>query len=205
MDRRWGAAGSAVAAIGLVGLLLGACSSGSSATTQQPKVPTFTKSAAPTSVRVAAPVKSCTSVAVAGEVDGVVGHQLPGSAGQVVGIAEPSIGRVGRLDCYYGVPPGQPVTAAAISIGIATYSDEQSAQRRATLTINAARQGGASTSNVKVGSQPAVLIAGAKDQEVVVAAGNRTVLVSALNGVLDPNKTGQTLITLAQRAINAGG
>jgi len=193
-----------VAAIGLVGLLLGACSSGSSASTQQPRVPTFTKSSAPTSARVAAPLKSCTSVAVAADVDTAVGHQLTGSAGQVVGIAEPSIGRVGRLDCYYGVPAGQPVTASAISIGIATYSDAQSAQHRASLTINAARQGGAATSNVKVGSQPAILIANQKDQELVLSEGNRTVLVSALNGVLDQSKVGPTLIALAQKAINAG-
>jgi hypothetical protein len=116
----------------------------------------------------------------------------------------PTINRTGRLDCYYGIPAGKPVTAAVLSIGISSYTDAPSAQRRVAQTVHSARNAGATTSDVRVGSADAVLLAGASSQELVLASGNRTVLVSAANGVLTTGQSGQQLARLAQRALAAG-
>jgi hypothetical protein len=142
-------------------------------------------------------------VAAAADVDQIVGHQLPGSMAPVVGIPIPSINRTARLDCYYGIPVGQPVAAAVLTISIASYTDAQSAQHRARVTVASARNAGATTSDVLVGAEHAVLVAGAQNQELVLAHGNLTVLVSAVNGVLPQGKVGPPLIALAQRALSA--
>jgi hypothetical protein len=200
MNRRWWAAGSAVAAFAFAGLLV-ACSS-SPQPTAHPKVPTFTTSRT-TSAAPVAPPKSCAAVAQAADVDQIVGHQLTGSANQVVGIPQASIKRTGRLDCYYGIPTGQAVTAAVLSIGIASYTDAPTAQHRVTLTVTSARNAGATTSDVMVGTEHAVLLAGAQTQELVLAHGNLTLLVRANNGVLTQATIGPQLIALAQRALAA--
>jgi hypothetical protein len=203
MTRRWWVAGSAVAAVGLVSVLV-ACTSQAANTQQQPKVPAFA-SPAPhtTSAAPAEPPKACSDIAAATDVDTVVGHQLPGSMSQVIGVPQPKIGRTGRLDCYYGIPAGKRETAGVLSIGIGSYTDESTAQHRTTLTVNNARNAGATTSAVRVGDEPAVLIAGPKTQELVLSRGNITFLISANNGVLTAGKIGPQLIQLGQRALNA--
>jgi hypothetical protein len=203
MNRRWLAAGSAVAALGLVGLLV-ACSSGVAPQTQaRPNVPSFSSPTTRASAVATAVPKSCSVIAAAADVDQVVGHQLVGSMNQVVGIPQPAINRTGRLDCYYGIPAGQPLTAGVVSIGIASYTDPQSAQHRTTLTVNSARNAGATTSDVQVGSDHAVLVAGAQTQELVLSVGNLTILISANNGVFAAGTVGPQLVKLAQRALAA--
>lgn len=193
---------SAVAAIGLVGVLV-ACSGGGKAPTNPATVPTFVKSTAPSAPPFAGKIPaSCDSVARLGDVDAVVGQQLTGSANQIVGIAEPSISRTGRLDCYYGIPPNQAVTTAVLSIGISGYDTPATAQHRVLETVNVAKDTGYVASDVRVGSQNAVLLAGPK-QELVLSAANLTVLVVAINGVLPAGKTGPPLIALAAKALNA--
>lgn len=201
MRRRWWAAGCCGVVPGLVGLLV-ACSS--QATTPHPRVPTFATSAAPSSAPADLPPKSCVEVAQASDVDGIVGHQLAGSMNQIVGVPMPTINRTGRIDCYYGIPAGKPITQAVLVIGIASYTDPQSAAHRASTTVNNARDAGATTSDVRVGTYDAVVLAGAKTQELVMSAGNFTVLVTADNGVLTNGKVGQQLVQLAQRALSAG-
>ncbi len=201
MNRRWWAAGSAVAALLVAAFLLVACSSGPQ-TTAHPNVPTFVTSRT-TSAAPVAPPASCAAVAQAADVDQIVGHQLAGAANQVVGIPQANIKRTGRLDCYYGIPAGQPVTAAVLSIAISSYTDAPTAQHRVTLTVNSARNSGATTSDLKVGTEHAVLLAGAQTQQLVLAHGDLTVVVTANNGVLTQATVGPQLVLLAQRALAA--
>lgn len=200
MNRRWVAAVAAGVAIALVAFVACTSSSGSTAN-PPPKVPSFTTSAPRTSVAPVVLPKGCASVAAASDVDGIVGHQLVGSSTQVVGIPQAAIGRLGRLDCYYGIPPGAPLAAAVVAIGIASYVDAATAQHRAMLTVNSARNSGAATSTLAVGSGHGVLIAGPQSQELVLAQGNETVLVTAANGVLAAGKVGPGLVQLAQKAL----
>jgi hypothetical protein len=202
MNRRWWAAACAVGAFGLAGLLV-ACSS-SVAPTAKPKVPSFTTATTATSSASANAVpKDCTSFAVAADVDQIVGHQLSGAMNQVVGIAEPSISRLSRLDCYYGWQQGQPLSAAAVTIGLAAYTDASAAQHRAALTVNSARNSGATTSDVLVGKNQAVLIVTQNGQELVMSKGNETVLVTAATGVLAQGQASGQLVALAKKALSA--
>lgn len=199
MDRGWVAAGVTVSA-GLV--LLVSCSSGSGSA-PPPTVPTFATSTAKVAASATPLPTNCDNIAVAADVDRVAGHQLVGSMNQVVGIPEAAIGRVGRIDCYYGIPPGQPVTAGVVQIGVAEYNTAAMAQHRVSVTVNSARDSGATTSQVKVGDSNAVLIAAQQDHELVFARGSTTIVVTALNGVLPQGQEGPSLIQLAQKAITS--
>ena len=203
MDRRWWSAGVSVAAVGLVGMLV-ACG-GSSTPSSQAKTPAPSKPATATSAPpfVGKLPSSCTPVAAAGDVDKILGHPLTGTTNLVKGIAEASIGRTGRLDCYYGIPPNQPATAAVVSIGIGAYDNNADAAHRVLETVNQARGTGYVSSDVQVDGQNAVLLAGQQNQEVVLSAGTITVLVTAANSVVQPGKAGPPLIQLTARALKA--
>jgi hypothetical protein len=193
-----------VVIIGVVGSFA-ACSSGAKPAAQ-PKVPTFassTTASTPAAPELTAVPKGCDQVAQAADVDKIVGHQLPGTMAPVVGVPEAAINRTARLDCYYGIPQGQPVTAAAIGIGIASYADPTSAQHGVQVTITSARDTGYATNDVQVAGQHAVLLAGPQNQELVLAHANLTVLISAVNGVLPVGKVGPPLMALAVRALTA--
>jgi hypothetical protein len=204
MDRRWWSAGVSAVAVGLVGALVVACGgnsgSGDTAKTTSASRPATATSAPPFAGKLPA---SCDAVAKATDVDKILGHPLTGSSNLVKGIAEASIGRTGRLDCYYGIPPNQTVTTAALSIGITAYDTPAHASHRVLETVNEARDTGYSSSDVQVSGQNAVLLAGQKNQEVVLSANTITVLVSAANSVVQPGKAGPPLIQLAARALSA--
>ncbi|HEY4455090.1 MAG TPA: hypothetical protein VGN81_12315, partial [Pseudonocardiaceae bacterium] len=192
-----------IAAVGLVGAL--AACGGSSASSNQTKAPASSKPATATSAPpfVGTLPASCDPVAKAGDVDKILGHPLTGSANLIKGIAEPSINRTGRLDCYYGIPPNQPVNTAVVSIGIGAYGTPADAAHRVLMTVNQARDTGYMSSNVQVNGQNAVLLAGQQNQEVVLSAGTITVLVTASNSVVPAGKAGPPLIQLAARALKA--
>ncbi|HEY0808074.1 MAG TPA: hypothetical protein VGD84_23610 [Pseudonocardiaceae bacterium] len=202
MNRRCVAAGSVVAAFGL---LVG-CSSpaGAPRTNPKPPVPTFSTSARPTSVPVGTtPPKSCDSVGAAADIDKIVGHALAGAANQVVGVAMTSIARTARLDCYYGVPDGQPRSAAVLTIAVSTYADPQSAQARVTSTADDARAAGATVSTVKVDSAPATLMVSQQSQALALAVGTRTVAVTTNTGVLPQGNDTPQLTALARLGLAA--
>jgi hypothetical protein len=203
MDRRWWSAGVSVAAVGLVGVLAAAC--GSSSASNQSKAPSSSKPATATSAPPFAGKlpASCTPVAAAGDVDKILGHPLTGTANLIKGIPVASIGRTGRLDCYYGIPPNQPATAGLVSIGIGAYDNPADAAHRVLETVNQARDTGYTSSNVQVSGQNAVLLAGQQSEEVVLSAGTITVLVAAANSVVQAGKAGPPLIQLAAKALKA--
>jgi hypothetical protein len=204
MDRRWWSAGLSVAAVGLVGAL--AACSGSSAPNNPAKVPSFSsKAATPTSAPpfVGKVPASCDPVAAEGDVNTILGHPLTGTSNGIVGIAEAAIGRTARLDCYYGIPPNQAAITGLISIGIGSYDNAADAAHRVVETVNEARDTGYTSSNVQVNGQNAVLLAGQQNQEVVLSAGTITVLVTAVNSVVQAGKAGPPLIQLAGKALTA--
>ena len=201
MNSRGLAAGSSVVALGLVALLAACTSSGSAPPAQRPSVPVFATSTVPAAPARTALPKDCSEVATAIDVDAIIGHSLIGSSSQVVGVAMPKIKRLGRLDCYFGIPAGKPVTSGVVSIGIGRYADAESAAHRTSLTVNTARSGGAQVSDLKVDGGDALLVADQKTQELVLSRGSLTVLVIAANGVLPAGRIGEKLTNLAQRAV----
>lgn len=204
MNGRWVSAAALVAAFGLVG-----CSSASGGGTQSnshPAVPTFGTPTRPTTTTPpigTTPPKACTAVAAEADVDKIVGKALGGSTGQVVGIAQANIGRTARLDCYFGIPAGQGLSAAVLTIGISTYTDAPSAQARVTSTVDGARSGGATVSTTKVDGSPASVMVGQQNQSLAMSTGTRTVLVTVNTGVLPPGNDTKQLVALTQLGLAA--
>jgi hypothetical protein len=130
-----------------------------------------------------------------------VGQQLPGEPRIIVGIKEPGIGRTGKIDCYYGIPPKQDLGAAKIVIGLSTYTDELTAQTRVTESVDAERADGAKITEVDVGKQKGTLVEGKDEQLVIGSLGKSTFVVRNRNNFLPQDKLVAVLPVLAQQSM----
>jgi hypothetical protein len=135
------------------------------------------------------------------EVSDILNAAVTGQTLPVVGVPEPKIGRTARLDCYYGVPDGQGVAAATVSIGLAGYADAGAARRRMTSTVESERDSGAKASEVQVGSDKGILLNGTK-RTLVATRGKNTVVVSVVKDLVPDEQAGTLLATLADRALS---
>ena len=125
----------------------------------------------------------------------MTGQTLP-----VVGVPEPKIGRTARIDCYYGVPTGQQLTTAPVSIGVASYTDEAAARKRMSGTIADEKEAGAKANDVPVGPDRGVLLNGTK-RTLVAARGSSTVVVSVILDLVPEDQAGSLIGRLADRAL----
>jgi len=130
-----------------------------------------------------------------------LGRELPGELKTIIGIAEPSLGRTGKIDCYYGVPDKQPIAAAPVIIGLATYTDEPTAGARVADSVAAEREDGATVREVDVGKRKGQLIS-AKDERLLVGwLGKTTFVARAKVGVLPDDAIGGFLAAVAQQSM----
>ena len=179
---------SSVARSGCVLVLVGiaalaaACSSGGSARSQagatQTAAPTPTGSAAaPTPTPTPNLPGGCDRMLPFTDLDHALGRPLFGPSRYVLGVAEPSIGRTGRVTCQFGLQPNGR-GAAPLEVGVSTYKDADSANERVAATVAALRSTATSQRSATVAGQQAVLIGTKKDNNLVVAQGDRTVAVT---------------------------
>ena len=179
---------SSVARSGCVLVLVGiaalaaACSSGGSARSQagatQTAAPTPTRSAAaPTPTPTPNLPGGCDQMLPFTDLDHALGRPLFGPSRYVLGVAEPSIGRTGRVTCQCGLQPNGR-GAAPLEVGVSTYKDADSANERVAATVAALRSTATSQRSATVAGQQAVLIGTKKDNNLVVAQGDRTVAVT---------------------------
>ncbi len=135
-------------------------------------------SGAPTPTPTPALPPGCESLLPFTDLDQALGRPLFGETRQIKGVAQPSIGRTGRLTCYYGLAKGGrgPIP---VEVGVSTYEDAASAAERVTATVAAARGSGAtSQANATVAGQPATVLGMPAGFTVVVAQGDRTIAVT---------------------------
>lgn len=183
----------------LAALAVSGCSSGSPAAA--PTVPGFTTPSASASAPGERPIpKSCGAILSMSEVSDILNAAITGQTLPVVGVPEPKIGRTARLDCYYGVPDGQGVAAATVSIGLASYTDAGAASRRMTSTVESERDSGAKATEVPVGSGKGMLLNGTK-RTLVAARGKNTVVVIVPKDLVPDEQAAALLSTLADRAL----
>ncbi|MBA8928811.1 hypothetical protein BC739_006028 [Kutzneria viridogrisea] len=183
----------------LVGMFAVTACGGATPPAAQPPAP---KAAAPAARLADRPLPTdCALVAAAEDVTKALGRELPGTTNRVLGLPVPKINRTGRVDCYYGVGTNDPVTAAPVSIGVATYGDEASARERVAATVDAAKMAGDSTAATKVGPEDATLVAAKDTRTLVVAHGKSTVVVDVRRDLLAEDKAGPALTALAVRAL----
>lgn len=185
--------------VGLLLVLLVGCAA--PAPVSDPSVPVFTPQAAPDAVVTGRPVPAtCDELMTLAEIKTILATMITGQTLPVVGVPQENIARTARLDCYYGVPPGQAIAAAAVWIGLAGYADGESARERLDNTVAGETDVGATESEVKVGQTTGTLLAGARPM-VVAMRGTTTVVVATVAGLVRDDHAGALLGQLADRAL----
>ena len=140
----------------------------------------------PTPTRLTHLPGTCDDLLPAAAVDNALGRSLGGQTAFVVGLPEKDIGRLGYLNCQYGLPPRSASAGTAVAkaeIGVSLYKDSQSAAARIPATVDDYVAHGASSSTARVDGQQATILTGGTgadyaDPTIVVASGQRTVAVS---------------------------
>ncbi|WP_433263291.1 hypothetical protein ACQPZF_31805 [Actinosynnema sp. CS-041913] len=130
-----------------------------------------------------------------------LGRELQGELKHIIGVPEPSLGRTKKIDCYYEVPERQPLTAAPLIIGLATYVDEPTAKNRVADSVNAERQEGASVAEVDVGKQKGQLVSTNAERLVIGSLGKTTFVARAKTGFVPDDKMSAFLTTLAAQSM----
>lgn len=146
--------------------------------------------------------ETCTEVVTSEDAGTILGMLITGEPQPVVGVPQADIGRTARLDCYYGLRQGRPVSTATIWIGVATYKDAQAAQARLTNTITTERDAGAQVNEVPVGQGQGVLMRG-KTWTLAAVRGNTTAVVTIRPDLVREDRAGAMLGQLADKALTA--
>ncbi|MGH3757089.1 hypothetical protein [Actinophytocola sp.] len=165
-----------------------------------PEVPQIGTTAPASGARERPVPQTCGELATSEDVGTIIGTLITGEPQPVVGVPQESIGRTARLDCYYGLPAGKPLSAAIVWIGVASYTDEASAQGRVTATITGERDVGARVNEVPVGQGRGVLLRG-QTWMLVAMRGSTTVVVSVRPDLVREDRAGAILGQLADKAL----
>jgi hypothetical protein len=124
---------------------------------------------------------TCDDLLPAAAIDNALGRSLGGRTAFVVGLPEKDIGRIGYLNCRYGLPSAN--AAAKAEIGVSLYTSAARAAARIPATVGDYSNHGARSSSVTVKGHRASVLTGGRgtgytEPTLVVAAGQRTVAVS---------------------------
>lgn len=114
-------------------------------------------------------------------VDEALGRPVIGKVAFVVGVPEPSIGRLARLNCRYGLAAavkGKPAPTPKIEIGVSLYNSTARAASRVQATVEDYLSHGARAAQVTVDQYPGTVLTGYGNPTIVTAAGPRTVAVT---------------------------
>ncbi|MGM1057782.1 hypothetical protein [Saccharothrix sp. Mg75] len=133
--------------------------------------------------------------------DQKLGRELGGELKQIIGVREPSLGRTGKLDCYYGLGERQPIAAAPVVVGLATYVDEPTAAGRVADSVTAEREDGATTGKVDVTKHKADLVVTAAERLLIGSLGKTTYVVRVKAGFLPEDQVPGFLAALAQQSM----
>ncbi len=170
------------------------CTSGSPA--PEPTVPAFTSSTdastssvAPTSTGPRLPLE-CGALLNSQNVDLALGVPLVGRVRSIVGVPEPTISRLERLTCQYGlpeVPPpaGQPAPPIPLEVSVSVYADEAAATERVGETVQSERGRGAAPTTVSVGPVQGTVLVTTDRRLLVASSGVHTVAVTLAPGMVD--------------------
>jgi hypothetical protein len=147
-------------------------------------------------------VGTCDSLLPLPDVEDAVGQQISGKTAFVVGVPEKAIGRLAYLNCRYGLSGATP----QLEIGVSLYGSPAQAMRRLSATVDDYRSNGATRTPVTVAGYPgALLVDGTGPNDslplLVVAAGQRTVAVSAATALISGADRQRRMSALAALAI----
>jgi hypothetical protein len=200
---RWRRCAPAGLAAALAVLAAGCTSGGGSAqagatTAAPPSSSTATSSGGPTPSATPVLPAGCDQLLPFTDLDEALGRPLFGQSRYVRGVAEPAIGRTGRVTCQYGLA-ADGRGPALLEVGVSTYKDAGSATARVAATVAALRGGGTSQKTATVAGQQATLIGTKTDYNLVVATDDRTVAVTVSRRLKVPLDT--AAVKVAERAL----
>lgn len=138
-------------------------------------------------------------------IDDVLSRPVIGRTSFILGVAEPNIGRLSRINCQYGLSTpvkGKPKTGPLIEIGISLYNSATQASRRVQGTIEDYRTNGATQYKAAVATFPATILLGYTAPTLVTAAGPRTIVVTVSSRLVAGSPT-SALVSLAKAALDA--
>jgi hypothetical protein len=192
--------------LALVAVLAAGCTSGGNSqpgaagTTSAPAPSaSVSTSAAPTPTPTPNLPIGCDEMLPFTDLDQALGRPLFGETRYVLGVAQPSIGRTGRVTCQYGLARGGR-GPAPVEVGVSTYKDAESATQRVAATVAALRAGATSQTTGTVAGQPATVLGGRTGSTAVLAQGNRTVAVSVLRAVAG-GKPDKAVLAIAEKVV----
>jgi hypothetical protein len=140
----------------------------------------------------------CDSLLPFTDLDRALGRPLFGQTVFTKGVAQPSIGRTGRITCGYGVARnGKGIPP--VEVGVSTYTDVELATKRVEATVSQLRSIGASQAEATVSGLPATVLGTGTSFTVVLAQGERTIAVTlqrALRGNPD-----RAAVAVAERVL----
>jgi hypothetical protein len=142
---------------------------------------------------------SCDSLLPQVDVEDTMGVRFAGKTAFVVGVPEKNIGRLGYLNCRYGISAGAG-GAPDTEIGVSLYNTRLSG------TIDDYRSHGATQSPATVSGVDGTLLVGGSGAGydvplLVVASGQRTVAVSVVDTLLAPSRRGAVMAKVAALAL----
>jgi hypothetical protein len=130
---------------------------------------------------------------------------IVGRTADILGVAEPQIGRLVYLNCRYGLAApvkGKPAPVPQVEIGLSLYSSTAQASRRLQGTIDDYLAHGAADRGVRVGQVSGTVLTGYGLPTLVAAAGPRTVAVTVSPKLVARGSTAE-LASLAKAALDA--
>jgi hypothetical protein len=145
----------------------------------------------------------CEKVLPTGAVIDALGRKVAGRTAFVIGVPDPTIGRVGYINCRYGVAK-QSAASPKIEIGVSLYRTAKKAAARLQPTIHDYTQHAAKAAKATVAGYPATVLTGGVGTgygpTVVLALGQRTIAVSLRLDAFSASTVDHALIALAALA-----
>jgi len=148
---------------------------------------------------------TCDTLLPQPEVEDLMGIHFVGKNAYVVGVAEKNIGRLGYLNCRYGLGTsgkGSPT----VEVGISLYTTPAQAKKRLSGTVTDYLDHGATRSTTEVAGNDATLLVGKGTGYdvplLVVASDQRTVAVSVAENLLSAAKREPAMVKLVALALD---
>lgn len=147
----------------------------------------------------------CSDLLPVTTIDGVLGKTVVGRSSDILGVAEPNIGRLTYLNCRYGLATavkGKPAPTPQVEIGISLYKSAAQAAQRVQGTVEDYRSHGATQQAAAAGTYPGTILTGYGLPTIVVAAGPRTIAVTVIARLIAGTPS-TALVALAKATLEA--
>jgi hypothetical protein len=151
---------------------------------------------------------TCDSVLPLLDVQDALGVDIPGKTSFVIGLPERDIGRLGYINCRYGLVGGA-AAVPKVEVGVSLYNSPGQATRRADGTVADYRDHGATQTPITVSGHEGVILVGSQPGYnvplLVVASGQRTVAISVISRLMRPAQRSARLGKLAGLVVDRTG